>query len=74
MEYRKFEIIESSLVMVFFGISEVVTYFIIVPFGNKFKGHLVCFNIASCSVLAILMFIWPTINPSYAIIMVLTVG
>ena len=74
MEYRKFEKVESSLVMVLFGISEIVTYFTIVPFGNKFKGKLVYLNVASCSVLALLMFIWSPINPTYATIMVLTVG
>ena len=70
MEEKGYEKMESSLSVTLLSFFETLGYVVLALIGNKFKGKLVYMNILSCLGFAVVLLIWPSVNPSYAVIMV----
>lgn len=74
MEERGFRTMESSTPLMMLGLFELLMY-IVVPFmGRKLKGNLIYVNIVSSTAWAMMFFIWPSTNATYAIILSFSAG
>ena len=74
MENKGYDKLEASLPLVFLSVFETITCLVMVPIGHKFKGNLIYVSIFSCLATSMLFFVWPSIDPSFVDIMILSSG
>lgn len=70
MEEKGYGKVESSLSVTLLSFFETLGYVVMALIGNRLKGRLVYINILSCLGFSIVLLVWPSANPSYAVIMV----
>ena len=74
MEDKGYDKLEASLPLVFLSVFEIISCLVMIPIGHKFKGNLIYVSVFSCLAISMLLLVWPSIDPSFVAIMILSSG
>ncbi|XP_074641403.1 monocarboxylate transporter 13-like, partial [Tubulanus polymorphus] len=71
MQLKRISAQDASYALTVLSLLECISYVIASFLGDYFKGYLVIANCIACSFLAVICFIWPAVDITYTLIMVI---